>query len=150
MSRTLNGVESVPSTATGLELSNISRDTATVIALLADSRFSFSLLTGHSKGNLVISEALYALERRPAGKPIPADKFWIVTVSAAVAMPKRYKKIIDVMGTIDGLGKLNSSPGIAVEKPCPLSWHHTNTEIAFHLPVTKVFRELTSERGLSL
>jgi hypothetical protein len=152
MSRALNGMETVPSSSTGkgLKLGNISRDTATVIALLADSRFSFSLLTGHSKGNLVISEALYELERQPAGKPIPADKFWIVTVSAAVAMPKRYKKIIDVMGTIDGFGAMNSSPGIAVEKRCPLSWHHTNTEIAFHLPVTKVLRELMSERGLSL
>ena len=150
MSRALNGMQPASSTAKGLELGNISRDTTTVMALLADSRFSFSLLTGHSKGNLVISEALYQLERQPAGKAIPASKFWIVTVSAAVAMPKRYKKIIDVMGTIDGFGKLNSSPGIAVEKQCPLSWHHTNTEIAFHLPVTKVFRELTSEHGLSL
>jgi hypothetical protein len=57
VSRTLNGMEAVSSTATGLELGDISRDTATVMALLADSRFSFSLLTGHSKGNLVISEA---------------------------------------------------------------------------------------------
>ena len=23
-----------------------------------------------------------------------------------------------------------------------LSWHHTNTDMLFHLPVTKVFREL--------
>jgi hypothetical protein len=150
MSRALNGAESLSSAGTSLVLANISRDTTTVMALLADPRFSFSLLTGHSKGNLVISEALYELERRPARKPIPADKFWIVTVSAAVAMPKRYKKIVDVMGTIDGFGKLNSSPGIAVEKQCPMSWHHTNTEIEFHLPVTKVFRELASERGLSL
>jgi len=149
MSRALNGMESVSSTGTSLELSNISRDTTTVMALLTDPRFGFSLLTGHSKGNLVISEALYELERRPAGKAISANEFWIVTVSAAVAMPKRYKKIIDVMGTIDGFGALNSSPGISVEKQCSMSWHHTNTEIAFHLPVTKVFRELATERGLS-
>ena len=149
MSRALNGMESVSSTGTSLELSNISRDTTTVMALLTDPRFGFSLLTGHSKGNLVISEALYELERRPAGKAISANEFWIVTVSAAVAMPMRYKKIIDVMGTIDGFGAMNSSPGISVEKQCSMSWHHTNTEIAFHLPVTKVFRELATERGLS-
>lgn len=41
-----------------------SRDTRTVQALLRDERFKFDLLIGHSKGNLVLSEALYEL---PAG-----------------------------------------------------------------------------------
>ena len=75
--------------------------------LLADDRFDFSLVTGHSKGNLVISEGRSTSWR---GRRNPGDKFWIVTVSAAVAMPRRYKKIVDVMGTIDGFGVLNSTP----------------------------------------
>ena len=121
------------------------------MALLSDKRFSFSLVTGHSKGNLVISEALYELKKLPAiEQAIPGDKFWIVTLSAAVAMPPRYRKIIDVMGTIDGFGALNSTPGIPIEKPYPLRWHHTNTDLPFHLPVTKVFEELRAERNVTI
>ncbi|MEY9230986.1 hypothetical protein ABIF68_010310 [Bradyrhizobium japonicum] len=150
MSRALSGRESVSSSDPALNLGRISLDTRTVMALLADHRLSFSLLTGHSKGNLVISEALYELEHQASERPIPDDKFWIVTVSAAVAVPPRYTKIIDVMGAIDGFGALNSTPGISVEKRWPLSWHHTNTELFFHLPVTKVFRGLRTERGLSV
>ena len=40
-----------------------SRDTRTVLALLNDRRLRFDLLIGHSKGNLVLSEALYALKQ---------------------------------------------------------------------------------------
>jgi hypothetical protein len=150
MSRALNQPESVSSSDTSMKLGRISLDTKTVVALLADHRFSFSLVTGHSKGNLVISEALFELESQVSDRPIEAKKFRIITVSAAVAMPGRYKEIIDVMGTIDGFGALNSTPGISIEKRCPLSWHHTNTEMLFHLPVTKVFKELRTERNLSL
>lgn len=150
MIRALNRAESVSLSDPDLSLGRISLDTRTIIALLADHRFSFALLTGHSKGNLVISEALFELESQGSDLSIAAKNFWIVTVSAGVAMPPRYKKIIDVMGTIDGFGALNSTPGISIEKRCTLSWHHTNTELFFHLPVTKVFRELMAERDLSL
>jgi hypothetical protein len=149
MSRAFNRPDTISVSRPDLNLGRISLDTRTLVALLSDQRFSFSLLTGHSKGNLVISEALYELDRQPAGRSVAADQFWIVTVSAAVAMPRRYTKIIDVMGTIDGFGAMNSMPGISIEKRCPLSWHHTNTEMFFHLPVTKVFRELKAERNLS-
>ena len=64
----------------------------------------------------MISEALYELENHAQ---IPDDKFCIITVSAAVAMPRRYKKIIDVMGTIDGFGALNSTPGIFNREKLP-------------------------------
>lgn len=149
MSRALNRPETLSPPTSPFELGRVSLDTRTVMALLSDDRFSFSLVTGHSKGNLVISEALYELKDSPAtGHTIPADQFWIVTVSAAVAMPPRYKKIIDVMGTIDGFGALNSTPGISIEKACPFCWHHTNTDVPFHLPVKRVFRELRDERGV--
>lgn len=145
MRRALAWPEGAGSSEPFLKLGRLSLDTRAVMALLADRRFNFSLVTGHSKGNLVISEALYELKDQHSGRAIPDDKFWIVTVSAAVAMPPRYEKIIDVMGTVDGFGALNSTWGIPIEKRCPLSWHHTNTEMPFHLPVTKVFRELQAD-----
>jgi hypothetical protein len=151
VSRALNRPETLSPPTSPLELGRVSLDTRTVMALLGDDRFRFSLVTGHSKGNLVISEALYELKEQPAiEQTIPDDRFWIVTVSAAVAMPPRYKKIIDVMGTIDGFGALNSTPGISIEKPCPFCWHHTNTDLPFHLPVTKVFSELRVERTIAI
>jgi hypothetical protein len=54
------------------------------------------------------------------------------------------------MGMIDGFGALNSTPGISIEKPCPFCWHHTNTDLPFHLPVTKVFSELRVERTIAI
>ena len=70
-----------------------SLDTLTVYRLLTDKRFRFSLVTGHSKGNLVLSEAL------------------------------------------------------GVEEVEPMAWHHTNTELPFHLPVANVFRRLFPQRA---
>ena len=125
----------------------LSLDTRTVCGLLSDPRFEFSLLTGHSKGNLVISEALFNLEA--SGIRVNAAT-WLVTVSAVIRMPSRYRNIVDVIGGIDWLGALNSRPDIGVEKKPAFSWHHTNTELWFHLPVTRVFGDLIEERGLRL
>ena len=154
LSRTLNAPETAAASEeaaaeVGISLARTSLDTATVISLLADPRFKFSLLAGHSKGNLVISEALFELKNQAeTGGAQPAEEIWIVTVSAAVAMPPRYRRIVDVMGAIDWFGRINSTPGIEVDKLWPLSWHHTNTELSFHLPVTTMFRELIADRGI--
>lgn len=124
-----------------------SRDTATVLTLLSDARFDIPLLVGHSKGNLVISEALYALVRRDparAGQVIDAAR--IVTVSARIAMPPRCKDVIDVMGGLDWFGDLNSRPFLDADKVVPGAWHHTNTELPMHVPVTAVLREVLGAR----
>jgi len=134
----------------GLHLERLSLDTKTVCALLADARFSFSLLTGHSKGNLVLSEALFALEKNPEAAGKLRDDAWIVKISAAVTIPPRFTNAIDVMGGIDWFGAMNSRPGMPIEKTYQLRWHHTNTEMWFHLPVKRVFRELIASRGIAL
>ncbi|SDB39874.1 hypothetical protein [Bauldia litoralis] len=123
------------------ELRRSSKDTATVIALLSDPRFDFTLLTGHSKGNLVVAEALYALIEVGEGKlPIPADTR-IVTVSAAIEMPRGFSRITDVIGAWDWFGGLNSS-NVTIDVLVPHAWHHTNREVPFHLPVTETFARL--------
>jgi hypothetical protein len=128
-------------TSRSLDLARFSRDTATVIALLKDPRFDFTLLTGHSKGNLVLSEALYALTEDEAPLPIPSDTR-IVTVSAAIFMPSPFTDIVDVMGAWDWFGDLNSSPRISIDISVPRAWHHTNREIPYHLPVTEALRAI--------
>ncbi|MGX4642289.1 hypothetical protein [Massilia sp. SYSU DXS3249] len=128
-------------------LAHLSCDTRTLCALLTDRRFRFDLLTGHSKGNLVISEALYALRDAQADGHLDLS---IVTVSAAIAMPPRYRNIIDVMGDADWFGMLNSNLGIGVEYRLRDAGHHTNTELRWHLPVCEAMSAIRRERGSSL
>lgn len=131
---------------TPLNIARTSLDTRILASLLSDHRFHFSLLAGHSKGNLVISEALYGLD---ASTDANLKDTWIVTVSATVAMPPRFKdRTLDVIGQWDWFGGLNSLPSLSVELRPPQAWHHTNTELRYHLPVTKVFQELRATRGL--
>lgn len=129
-----------------------SLDTQTVLALLEHPALSFDLLSGHSKGNLVISEALYALaERHPTRARALGASTAIVTFSARIAMPEQCRTVIDVMGEWDWFGDLNSRPDIPVDRSVKRAWHHTNTELAFHLPVTStltaVLRDLSRARS---
>lgn len=131
--------------ATGDSLRRSSRDTQVTLSLLSDPRFAFDVLTGHSKGNLVLAEALYGLvEQRPDLAASLAARAHIVTVSARIAMPNMFRSVFDIIGGIDGFGGLNSRWDIAADRVVPLAWHHTNTEIPFHLPVTKEMRKALS------
>jgi hypothetical protein len=123
-----------------------SRDTQVATQLLTDDRFHFTLLSGHSKGNLVLAEALAGAVANEKGTASVSANTAIVTVSAAIYMPKMFTNIIDVIGQLDWFGALNSRPDISIELRRPLAWHHTNTEIPMHLPVTATFKQLI-ERG---
>lgn len=125
-----------------------SLDTRMLCQLLTDRRFHFGLLTGHSKGNLVISEALYAL--RDEQEDDELGDLAIVTISAAIAMPPRYRNIIDVMGEVDWFGEMNSNMAISVEYRPRNAWHHTNTELNWHLSVREVLTALRQKPGISL
>jgi hypothetical protein len=118
-------------------------DTDTVLALLSHRALGLKLLVGHSKGNLVISEALYTLKTQaPTRLKALAEQVFIVTVSAKIAMPPDFKRIVDVMGQFDGFGALNSRWDLGTEVSVPFAWHHTNTELPMHLPVAATLRQL--------
>jgi hypothetical protein len=120
-----------------------SLDTRTVLALLEHPALSFDLLAGHSKGNLVISEALYALSDRDAARARAlGSSATIVTFSARIAMPVEFRSVIDVMGEWDWFGDLNSRPFIRADRQVSQAWHHTNTELPWHLPVTPTLTEV--------
>jgi hypothetical protein len=132
-------VVETPAGARGL--AGLSKDTARVLELLSDPRFEFDLLVGHSKGNLVISEALYALtEAQPERAQRLGETVRIVTVSAVVAMPPAFRKVIDVIGGLDGFGALNSRWSLRPDRVVLGAWHHTNTELPAHLPVARELR----------
>ncbi len=125
------------------KLAEASLDTQTVGALLAHPRLSFNLILGHSKGNLVISEALYRLAHADAAAAnVLAARARIVTISARIAMPRPFRHVIDVMGEWDWFGEINSRHAIPVDEVVPQAGHHTNTELPNHLPVTEILRKV--------
>ncbi|MFD1747631.1 hypothetical protein ACFSE1_19350 [Rhizobium helianthi] len=123
-----------------------SLDTQTIRALLLDSRLSFRLIVAHSKGNLVISEALYDLAENEKERARQlAESIKIVTISARIAMPPLFTDVVDVMGEWDWFGDINSLKGIPADEIVPHAFHHTNTEVPNHVPVTEVLRKILSK-----
>lgn len=128
-----------------------SKDTRTVQALLTHQGVTFDLLVGHSKGNLVLSEALYAIhDSVPESLKRLVKTARIVTISAKIAMPEGFSHIVDVMGQLDNFGALNSRLDIRTDHLVPAAWHHTNTDLCFHLPVTKTMRQVLNLDGIGL
>ncbi|GAC1040452.1 hypothetical protein [Rhizobium sp. No.120] len=120
-----------------------SLDTRTVQALLADRRLSFRLLTGHSKGNLVLSAALHNLWKEDEGRVADlARRAKIVTIGTRIAMPPAFTDVVDVMGEWDWFGEINSRAFIHADRRIPQAWHHTNTDLGGHLPVTTTLMEI--------
>lgn len=135
-----------PDPGQGFQLASFSEDVKALVRLL-EGTVETDWLVGHSKGNLVISEALYALraadKARFAGVAVDVP---IVTFGARIAMPRQVKTVIDVMGDLDSFGALNSRPDIGIDVTVPSAWHHTNTRLPFHVPVTKVLEEIAARK----
>ena len=141
-----SGVIADPSLSAGLSINlptQQSKDTRSVQALLSHPDLSFNLLVGHSKGNLVLSEALFTLDQvdRPRLREI-GEKTCIITLSAKIAMPSACRHVIDVMGQLDAFGTFNSHLDIPTDVTVPAAGHHTNTDLPWHLPVTSVLADL--------
>jgi hypothetical protein len=120
-----------------------SLDTRTVQALLADPRLSFRLLTGHSKGNLVLSAALHNLWKQDEGRTTELARHTkIVTIGTRIAMPPVFTDVVDVMGEWDWFGEINSRAFIHADRRVEHAWHHTNTDLGGHLPVTITLMEI--------
>ncbi len=115
--------------AEGAFWTRTSKDTETVVALLKDERFTAQLLVGHSKGNLVISEALYAIaaEDEDQARSL-ANRCRIITISAKIGMPRLFHDVIDVIGEWDWFGALNSRPDLPADYVVPRAWHSTNPD----------------------
>lgn len=124
------------------EVARSSLDVRRIYELLSSDQ-RFDLLIGHSKGNLVLSEALYALrESDPTQLVVRGKDAHVVTISAKVAMPAEMTRVTDVMGRLDAFGAMNSRPTIATDFIVTSAWHHTNTELPFHLPVTDTLAQV--------
>ncbi|MEL6487605.1 MAG: hypothetical protein AAFQ13_10750, partial [Pseudomonadota bacterium] len=115
----------------GFQLARFSEDVKALTGLLA-GEVETDWLVGHSKGNLVISEALYALRAKHTERfEEVAQSVPIVTFGARIAMPTEIERVIDVMGDLDSFGAMNSRPDIPVDVNVPGAWHHTNTRLPY-------------------
>jgi len=133
----------IPASKKESEWTRLSKDTATLIDLLSDTRFKTPYLVGHSKGNLVISEALYTLENRGDLEKL-AKNSRIITISAKIGMPMSFKGgVLDIMGQWDGFGAMNSRSDIPTDVIVPGAWHSTNPDFPFGMGirVATVLRE---------
>lgn len=118
-------------------------DTDTVETLLADPDLSFTLLAGHSRGNRVLSEALYSIkEEAPKRMRALAPGLKIVTFGGRITMPPDCRDVVDVIGELDWFGEMNSRPQIDSDIRVPLAGHSTNTDFAASLQVTRIIKEI--------
>lgn len=123
-------------------------DTDTVETLLADPDLSFDLLVGHSRGNRVLSEALYSIKtEEPDGLRQLARGLKIVTFSGRITMPPDCRDVIDVIGELDWFGEINSRPQIDSDIRVPLAGHSTNTDFAGALQVTRILKDILGRDG---
>lgn len=120
-------------------------DSDTVATLLSDPSLSFTLIAGHSRGNRVIADALYALKSTDPGRiELLANTARIVTFGGRIKMPEAFTEVIDVVGELDWFGELNSRPKIATDVKVSFCGHSTNTDLPTALHVTKILGEILS------
>jgi hypothetical protein len=106
----------------------------------ATGRSAAAVVSGYGLADAA-TEALYGLVEHHAERAQAfAKTVRIITVSARIYMPRPFRDIVDVMGEWDWFGEMNSRPDLKVDVSVKGAWHHTNTEIPTHLPVTQTLR----------
>lgn len=120
-------------------------DADTVKSLLANPELSFHLLAGHSRGNRVLSEALYALKLDdPKRLRKLTGGLRVVTFGSRITMPPECRNVVDVIGEFDWFGEINSRPLIDSDVRVPYAGHSTNTGFPGSLSVTKILKEIVA------
>lgn len=145
LDHSLDWIRAIEAGARGEKPVHTHRDTETLTALLTDPRLEISLLTGHSKGNLVIADALHALQREDrARSEALCARIRVVCFSARVKLPRAVVRLTEVVGRWDLIGdfamRRREPPAIV-----PDAWHHTNTDFVGHVPVTRILKKILAE-----
>ena len=112
-------------------------DYKTLEDILLQENSPVRILVGHSKGNLMLSRALYNVVQKQSDKPLH-----VVTLGAVVWFPKQYSDVKQYLGDIDVLGKMNSRnldeiPYQSVKN----AWHTLNPMYDGHMPVADIFND---------
>lgn len=124
-----------------------SLDTDTVEALLMNDKLDFNLITGHSKGNLIIAEALRSLETAaPERLESLGEKLKLVSFATRIAVPPALSPAVAIMGELDWYGELNATAPAAGTIRVPRSGHSTNTDMPGSLKITSLLRDALRDR----
>jgi hypothetical protein len=119
------------------------RDADVVLALLRDDRAHFELIVAHSKGNMVVGDALHALQREDRVRSDRiGESVHIVSISSRRSMPRSCRQVTEIVGRWDLIGDFATRRDAPADVVVPDAWHHTNTDLLGHLPVTRVLKEV--------
>ncbi|KAA3511845.1 cell envelope biogenesis protein OmpA [Agrobacterium vitis] len=114
-----------------------SLDADTVQALLCHPDLRFNLVTGHSKGNQIVAEALNAIEKEaPERLSILAERLQIITFSTRVALPAPFSPPLAIIGELDWYGELNATAPVTNIVRVARAGHSTNISLPGALKIT--------------
>ncbi|MGV1828543.1 cell envelope biogenesis protein OmpA [Agrobacterium vitis] len=122
-----------------------SLDADTVQALLCHPNLRFNLVTGHSKGNQIVAEALSAIEKEaPERLSILAERLQIITFSTRVALPTPFSPPLAIIGELDWYGELNATAPVTNIVRVARAGHSTNTSLPGALKITDLLAQTLS------
>ena len=110
-------------------------DSNSLLALLKQFPDKARFLVGHSKGNLVIANALRGLLLKRPAEAARLSELEILTIGAAVGFPAGFETVFQVIGAADAFGAMNSDAQADYQVPGAL--HHLNPEIPCCLPLAE-------------
>ncbi|MCE6073949.1 cell envelope biogenesis protein OmpA [Agrobacterium vitis] len=114
-----------------------SLDADTVQALLCHPDLRFNLVTGHSKGNQIVAEALNAIEKEaPERLSILAERLQIITFSTRVGLPAPFSPPLAIVGEFDWYGELNATAPVTNSVRVARAGHSTNIALPGALKIT--------------
>jgi hypothetical protein len=123
-----------------------SLDTDTVEALLMNDKLDFQLITGHSKGNLIIAEALRSLESdAPERLQALGKTLKLISFSTRISVPAAIEPPLAIMGEMDWYGELNATAPATHIIRVPRSGHSTNSDVPGALKVTSLLRDVLNK-----
>ncbi|MBB4955253.1 hypothetical protein H4S14_003289 [Agrobacterium vitis] len=119
-----------------------SLDTDTVEALLMHEKLDFNLVTGHSKGNLIIAEALRSMATdAPERLETLGTKLKLVTFATRITAPPALEPPVSIMGELDWYGELNATAPATGTIRVPRCGHSTNSDMPGSLKITSLLRD---------
>ncbi|MUO80087.1 cell envelope biogenesis protein OmpA [Agrobacterium vitis] len=122
-----------------------SLDADTVQALLCHPDLRFNLVTGHSKGNQIVAEALNAIEKEaPERLTILAERLQIITFSTRVALPAPFSPPLAIIGELDWYGELNATAPVTNIVRVARAGHSTNVSLPGALKITDLLAQALS------
>ncbi len=113
----------------------------TLYRLLTDPDRRIRSLFAHSRGGLVLAEALQRLADTGAAPAREAAKaIDITTVGAVMRLPAGFERAVQFLGTLDWIGQVNSHLDRAY-RPVPGAGHHLNSALPLHASVDALLAE---------